>query len=291
MNSMTGFGRGAAASGAFSIQVEISSVNRKQLEIRFVAPREASYLDALVRDALQSRLSRGAVSVNLRLDHAAAGAPQGQINIGLLESYGRAAIELHQRLGLPPPADLSPLFALPGVTVGGSAELPEEEVSTLARQAVKQALEGLCASRAAEGARLRLDLEQRITLLESWRDELEQLAGQSVASFRERLLDRIREAGLEMLPDDERLLKEVVLFADRSDVTEEMVRLKGHLSAFRALLARPGAVGREMDFLAQETGREINTTGSKSQDSAMSRLVVSFKAELERIREQIQNLE
>ena len=291
MNSMTGFGRGAAASGAFSIQVEISSVNRKQLEIRFVPPRDAPYLDQIVRDALQTRLSRGAVSVNLRLDFAESAGPGGQINIALLEAYGRAAIELHQRLGLPPPADLSPLFSLPGVTGGSSAELPEDEISSLTRQALKLALDGLCASRAAEGARLRSDLEQRFALLEGWRDELEKLAGQSVASFRERLLARIKEAGLDLLPDDERLLKEVVLFADRSDVTEEMVRLQGHLAAFRGLLARPGAVGREMDFLAQETGREINTTGSKSQDSTISRLVVSFKAELERIREQIQNLE
>jgi uncharacterized protein (TIGR00255 family) len=290
MKSMTGFGRGEASNESYQASVDISTVNRKQLDIRFSPPKEAMFVDALVRNTVSEFLSRGTVNIQLKLNFKTTFSGV-KFNDSVIASYIEHIEQLKKTFNIETPVSLSEIFQLPGAVESAEAALPIDEINEVVEKALRTALENLVTSRQHEGTHLKKDLLERRDLMVSYLTELKERSSSTVAIFREKLLTRIREAGLDLDLNNDRLYQEVVLYADRTDITEEIVRLVGHMKLFANLLDKKEPVGRELDFLMQEINRETNTCASKSSDSEMARLVVSMKAEIERCREQVQNVE
>lgn len=294
VRSMTGCGAGAAERGGVRVEVSLASVNRKGLDVQVSVPRGYPALEAAVARGVASRLARGRVTGEVRVDARGAGGG-ARVDWALAESVADAARQLGERLGLEGGAKVSDVLNFPGVLSdegGAGAESAEAALG----EALAAALDALVAFREREGAALAEDLLPRVAALEALRGELAERAPAVAAGYGERVKKRVAEAlaeaGLPMGAEtEERIVREAALFADRADVTEELVRLASHLAQMASALRGEGAVGRQLDFLAQEAGREINTIGSKSNDAEMARRVVAFKAELERVREQIQNIE
>ena len=290
MKSMTGFGRGEASVNGYQISVDVSSVNRKQLDIRFSPPKEALFLDALVRSIIPKFLARGSVNVQLKLNFS--GAFSGiKFNDDTIAAYKKHILELNESLGLENSISLSDILQLPGAVDEQEPTVNIDEVSAVAEKALEMALKNLVESRLKEGLHLKEDLSSRCQFLSDALVKLNAASKDSEGQLKEKILSRIREAGLELDLNNDRLYQEVVFYTDRSDITEELVRLKGHVKSFEQMLEKTDPVGREMDFLMQEMNREVNTTASKSSDGEIARQVVEMKAEIERCREQVQNVE
>jgi len=276
------------------VDVSLASVNRKGLDVAVSVPRGYPALEAAVARGVAARLARGRVTGEVRVDARGAGAGL-RVNWALAEGVARAAGELAGRLGLRGGVGVQDVLNHPGVLAdeGGAGAAAAEEALG---EALGAALDALVAFREREGTALAEDLLGRVGELERLRAAVAErapaVAEAYAARLKKRVADALAEAGLAPGAEtEERLIRETALFADRADVTEETVRLASHLSQMAAALRGEGAVGRRLDFLAQEAGREINTIGSKANDAEMARLVVAFKAELERVREQIQNIE
>ena len=293
MKSMTGFGRGSAeiAEQQLRIEIEITSVNRKTLDAFVSAPREWSGLDQRCTEWLKQSYQRGRVNVQIKVE-STEGSQSGlswnrqsmDEAIAGLRSYAEQnnlSFEVNSALLL----DLAK-------TLKDSGSLPDwEEIESSIEAAFKQALADIDAMRGREGKALAEDLLQRINELDTLRETIETHAKDATGKYRDALLDRLKQLELELDLNDERVLKEVALFADRSDLSEEITRLKSHFEQFREFLASDQAAGRKMDFLCQEIHREFNTTGSKSTQIEITRAVIEGKNGLERIREQVQNVE
>ena len=290
---MTGRGVGAAAGRLARVEVELSSVNRKQLDVDVGLPRFLSSFESRVQELVQGRLSRGRVSGEIRVTWAeAAQAAGARVDLGLARAAVTALRAAAKKLGLPDDLKASALLALPGLVALERGERDLEALWPTVRKALDAALAKLQAMRKKEGAALGRDLQGRLATLRTLVGEIAARAPGVAETYRANLLKRIAAA----LPDadlagDERLLKEVALFADKADVAEELVRLDSHFRQAAGLLKTGGVAGRTLDFLVQEMGREINTIGSKANDGEIARRVVACKAELERFREQVQNLE
>ncbi len=292
MKSMTGYGRGECARDGFKVTVELSSVNRKSGEITLNLPRDLEPLETQVRDEINKRISRGRLNVRVAVQEGADAGPAAQINTALARAYAQGFSELARELKLTGGVTLEALMRAPGVLEVEEATTDAESYWPAVQSAVQQALDALVKMREREGEHLAADLAARIELIRAAAGRVGVQAPLVQQQFRARLLERIRQAGLEgIAADDERMLKEVVLFADRSDITEELTRLESHFKQFADCLKAKEPVGRTLDFLSQEMNREINTIGSKAQDAVISREVVQVKAELERFREQVQNVE
>ena len=289
--SMTGYGRGVAVGGGYRVDVELSSVNRRQFEAIVNLPRDFSALEPRIQELLQRSIQRGRVTV--RVDVQRSGPAQRaavQVDEPLAGAYVQALRHAGRRLGLSGDLEVGMLLDLPGVV---RFVAPADEVDSVApvlERALARALRGLLAMRTREGAALRRDLEKRLGRLRRLRTQIEKRAPQAIAHHRQALRERLRQADVSAESDD-RLLRELALFADRLDISEELVRLLSHLQQAETLLRATDAAGRPMDFLVQELFREINTIGSKAGDAAITRHAVDFKAELERLREQVQNVE
>ncbi len=290
---MTGYGWGEASRNGWKITVEMSSVNRKQSEITVNLPRELEVLEAQIRDEVNRCIARGRVTVRVTL-HAsdAVSAERVRVNVALASAYARSLGDLARRLKLNDPVTLDHLVRAPGVLE------PEEEMADAEQfwpsvdAALRTALAMLVKMREREGAHLQKDLAKRMDIMRRSTARVRKQAPFVQAHYRKQLLDRLQKAGLPAeAVEEERLLKEVVLFADRSDITEELTRLQSHFQQFDDYARSPEPVGRTFDFLAQEMNREINTIGSKANDSLISREVVLLKAELEKFREQSMNVE
>ena len=291
--SMTGRGTGAAAGRLARVEVELSSVNRKQLDVDVGLPRFLSSFESRVQELVQDRLSRGRVSGEIRVTWAEAAQASGaRVDLGLARATVTALRAAAKKLGLPDDLKASALLSLPGLVAFEQGERDLEALWPAVRKALAAALAKLQAMRRKEGAALARDLQSRLTTLRTLVGEIAERAPGVAETYRANLLKRIGEAlpGSD-LAGDERLLKEVALFADKADVAEELVRLDSHFRQADGLLKTGGVVGRTLDFLVQEMGREINTIGSKANDAEIARRVVACKAELERFREQVQNLE
>ncbi len=290
---MTGYGRGDSSQDGFKITVELSSVNRKQTEISMNLPREMELLEAQIRDQINRFIARGRLSVRVSL-HAGASklSARMHLNVPLAKAYARELTRLSKQLHLPGPVTLDHLARAPGVFQTDEELAVEEDFWPAVEKALKKALSQLMAMRAREGAHLAKDLAQRIAIMRKAVVAVQVQAPKVSERYRQQLLERIRTAGLEAPGlEDERILKEVVYFADRADITEELTRLQSHFQQFEDCQKSAEPVGRTLDFLAQEMNREVNTIGSKANDSLISREVVVLKAELERFREQAQNVE
>ena len=288
---MTGYGGGEYSQDGFKVAVELSSVNRKQSEISISLPRELEMLEAQIRDEINGRVARGRVTARVTI-HATEGREAVQVNRALAKAYATELRKLAKELRLQGELSLDLLVRAPGVLESDVQVGDAVEFWPAVQKALQQSLEMLVKMRNREGANLRKDLCERIAALRKSVVRVRKEAPLVQKRYREQLIERIRNAGLEELKiDEERLLKEVVYFADRSDISEELTRLQSHFQQFDDCLKSDEPVGRTLDFLAQEMNREINTIGSKANDSAISREVVALKAELEKFREQAQNVE
>ena len=287
--SMTGFGSGKAEKDGYSVYAEIATVNRKQLEIRFSLPREFAAFENDMRKLLQSELSRGQVAV--RMTRTVAGAESANINRERVAALIAAARTLGEEFKVNGELTMADVLTMPGVFEENAGENVSDDVKNLAMQALKEAAAALNRMRSAEGEALAAELAGRLDLLEELHKTLVPEAAGIEQAIKDRLLEKLANAALPVDVNDERFLKEVLYYADKADVTEELTRLTSHFAQFRSFLAGAEGGGRSMDFLVQEMFREITTLGNKAGSGAVAGVVVKFKTELEKIREQIQNVQ
>jgi len=291
MKSMTGFGRGESrqADGTTWV-VECSSVNRKQLEVSVNLPRDLHDLETQVRNQVAAVCSRGRVNVHIRSD-AADAVKLPHLDETVAAQYVQSLRQLAEKLGISPEISLSDITRLPGVLTAESVAADPEASWPPIQEALTVALEQLLVMRGTEGHHLREEMDTRLVTIESLAAVIAEKAPLVPEHQRQVLHQRLEQAGLPLPLDDERLLKEIALFADRTDISEELSRAASHLKQFRSYLASSEPVGRSLDFLVQEFFREFNTMGSKCNNAEIAHAVVSAKTELEKIREQVQNVE
>ena len=293
MKSMTGYGRGECAAKGGHITVELNTVNRKQAEVSMGIPAELESIESELRDMILASVSRGRVNGRVALQHTGASrAVSNAINEGQARAYRRELVRLAKSLKMPDNLSLETLLRLPGVLEPSEPALDGKAFRAPAKRALGQALEALQAMREKEGAILGRDLATRLAGLRRVATRVARRAPAVLKQHRERLIERLNNANVETPgADDERLLREMVYYTDRMDITEELTRLDSHFSQVEQCLRVTQPVGRKLDFLAQEMFREINTIGSKANDGVISGEVVTLKTELEKIREQVQNVE
>ena len=290
MNSMTGFGAASAPLHGASLRIEISSVNRKQAEVVVNLPRAWAELEPRVRECVASRVSRGRIAVSLSLQASESERPL-TLHRGKLQALMTSLSEVQTLTGQATPLTLEALLRLGIIAEETEADLSMDEVWAGIEPALEQALAAFLSMRAREGQHLCADLLARVGTLRTLREQILTRAAGVVERHRDALRKRLEESGLPLPPEDDRLVKEIALFADKCDISEEVSRLASHLQQFEQLCASPEPMGRTLDFLCQEIFRELNTTGSKANDAELARLVVAGKTELEKIREQVQNVE
>ncbi len=293
MKSMTGYGRGECAQKGFKVTIEVSSVNRKQSEISVNLPRELEVLEAQIRDEVNKVISRGRLTVRVTL-HSAENSEAGQVrvNLGLAKVYAKEFQKLAKELKISDSISLELLLKSPGVLHTANEIDEAEDLWPAVEKALKGALGQLLKMREREGDHLAKDLGARMNSIQKSCRKILKQAPEVQKKYREQLRLRIKNSGLDLPSvDDERLIKEVVYFADRSDISEELTRLQSHFQQFDDCMKSKEPIGRTLDFLSQEMNREVNTIGSKGNDALISKEVVILKAELERFREQVQNVE
>lgn len=289
--SMTGFGRARRQLDGRDILVEIRSVNHRYFEFSARTPRAYGYLDEKLKALVSAAVSRGKVELSVYIVTAEGNEAGVTIDRGLADRYVEALRSLAQPLGLRDDLSLSAVARLPDIFQLHKTEADAEVVWGNVREVAEEALAGFTAMRAVEGERLMADVSGRLAQIERCVGEVELASPQTVAAYQRRLAQKLREVLEGKGIDEARILTEAAIFADRVAVDEETVRLKSHLGQFRTLLGEEEPVGRRLDFLTQELNREVNTIGSKCQDVSVTNLVLALKAELEKIREQIQNME
>lgn len=292
MNSMTGFGRGTATVGGATATVELRSVNNRFLEVSARLPRAIADREADVQALLRRHIDRGRVSVSVQLDAAEAEALPLQVNEAAARAYGELLRRLADAAGVMAPVTLDQILRYSDVLTTEATSTSQSDAAWAATAAaLETAAADLKATRRQEGEALRTDLEARVEALERATASVERRASERVTEARIRLVERLQMVLEDSRIDPERVELEIALLADRLDVTEECVRLRAHLSFFREALAAEEPSGRRLNFLVQEIGREVNTIGSKANDTETAHLAVAMKEELEKIREQIQNVE
>ncbi|WP_347487940.1 YicC/YloC family endoribonuclease [Desulfoscipio sp. XC116] len=291
IKSMTGFGRGETNSEISKINIEMKSVNHRYCEIVLRMPRSMNVLEDRIKRVIQQEIARGRVDVYINIIACGRNRATVKVDESLAASYMQAVKELKSKLPLTGEATVTELLQLPGVF---SLEEPEEDIEQWWPQlkaALEQARAGLMDMRVKEGQLLAADIKERTGRINAFVDEIARRSPVVVEEYRERLRQRLHDLLESGTPDPARLDAEVVIFAERSSIAEEIVRLKSHLTQLGDCLELSAPVGRKLDFLLQELNREINTIASKASDLAINRTVVEVKSELEKVREQVQNIE
>ncbi len=291
MYSMTGYGRGASSREGRELTIELKSVNNRFLDIGMKLPRQLSFLEDSLRKLLSDSLSRGHVDVFVNYRNLRSDAKTVRVDEALLKAYVASARESAKVLDLEDDLTLSRALTLPDVTTILPADEDQEALMELSKAVMTQAVESLKVMRRKEGERLKLDLSARLETMTGYAAAIEKRAPAVVEEYRKKLTSRIEELLGETEVDRARLATEVAIFADRAAIDEEIVRLNTHLVHFKELLDADEPVGRKMDFLVQEMNRECNTIGSKANDAELTSIVLLCKAEIEKLREQIQNIE
>ena len=291
---MTGFGRGAAAGENFSISVDLKTVNNRFLDVHLRASGDLSALENLIRRRIGEQLSRGRVDVNVAIDRT--DEVGYEMNRPLIAGFVAAMRQMQQQFALAGEPDVNVLARLPGAFQPVRNGAPSEEMAAALERALDGALAELNQMRAREGEALAAEMRARLGEIERHVPLIEAVAGELVESYRARLQRRISELlardGLQVVELDQgRLAQEVAYLADRSDITEELARLRSHISQFREIIGAGGETGKRLDFLLQELNREANTVLSKSTDLAIKEAALAIKAEVEKLREQVQNVE
>jgi uncharacterized protein (TIGR00255 family) len=291
MRSMTGFGVADAPLGGGRLTVEVRTVNHRYLDLRVRVPKELSDLGMFLEQLTRARVTRGRCEVSVRVDASALSSNRLDLD------RARHAFQAFQRVRdeVAPGAEvpLSLLASVPDLFAGGVTEDTLDEARAAVSGALRGALDRLDATRDREGGALFADLTERGAVLATLVEQMAMRVPSMMDAYRRKVRERVQTllAAADVAVDNGRVEQEVVLFADRTDITEELTRLRIHLAALDDLLGAEGTVGRRVDFLLQEISREVNTVGSKSQDAGITRAVVEAKAELERMREQVQNVE
>lgn len=290
MKSMTGYGRATAAWGTATLTVQVSSVNRRTLDLTVLLPAGGEMLEMDVCEAVRRYAARGKVMVRVELS-GSAGSSTIVWDDASVQATLRRLQALAEAQGLAFAPNPEVIWLVANAHRQNGLVFDGESARDTVLDALEEALRTFAAMRAKEGEALLIDFLGRHASLQQLVDAIATRAPEVAPAYREVLLKRLREAGLELDPSDDRVLREIALFADRCDVTEEITRLRSHLDQFAALLRGDGEIGRKCEFLLQEMGREVNTIGSKANDLTIARHVIELKNELERVREQIANVE
>jgi uncharacterized protein (TIGR00255 family) len=292
MNSMTGFGRASSRDRKFDIDVELRSVNHRFLSLKQSLPEELGRCEPEVEQMVRGTVVRGSVSLTVTVKSADSGRPRLPDLDALREVVTRLR-EVRKELKLKRDVELEDLLAVPTLWGSSNLEAPAEELWPRVKKLLAEALKALSAARAREGKAVEKDLRARLAAIEGRVEKVRERGPSIIEAYQKRLDERIqsllRQKGLEVAKVD--IVREVAIHADRCDVSEELQRLTAHIAEFRKILAGDGQVGRRLDFLTQEMGRETNTIASKGNDAAISACAVDMKAELEKIKEQVDNVE
>ncbi|HCC32989.1 MAG TPA: YicC family protein [Clostridiales bacterium] len=291
LRSMTGYGRGEGRTTGHRAVAEVRSVNHRFFDLSLRLPRGYGGLEERVRAAVQEQLTRGRVELSLTVERLAGGDGQVRVDADLAERYHEMLLQLGRRLALSDPPRLDTILTLPGVMAGGPQDEDLEAVYPAVHEAVTEGVGQLAAMRRREGDRLCRDLAHRLSRLGQLMEEVSVAVPRALEEGRARLTERLNAFGGGMELDAARLTTEVALAAERCDITEELVRVGSHLHEAGRTLTAGGPAGRRLDFLSQEIGRELNTAASKTGDLPISRLLLDAREELEKVREQVQNLE
>ena len=291
IKSMTGYGGAKGEVDAIAVTAELKSVNNRYLDVSVRLPKSCLFAEEAVRSAVADTISRGKVDVFITVDTSQAEEAVIRVNDNLAGAYLKAVKDTAEKFGLDGDISALSLVRFPEVLSTDKTDVGRDAVSGAILSVLAQALKEFDAMRTREGEKLREDIEGKLSTLEAMVAKIEQRSPQTVTEYREKLLARMQEVLADAAVDESRILQEAAIYADKVAVDEEMVRLKSHIAQFRLLLAAGSPVGRKLDFLVQEMNREANTTGSKCADSDIARTVIDMKAELEKIREQIQNME
>ena len=288
---MTGYGRSEQIVDGRAVTVEIKSVNHRYFEFSCRTTLGYSFLEEKLKSFLQGRITRGKVDAYISVEALESAQTQVLVNHSLAEGYVQALRELAERYGLRDDISVSTVSRYSDIFSVHKAPEDEEAVWNSVQQAAEEALKNFLAMREAEGERLRADVLSRAGTIMQLVDEIETRSPQTVAEYQERLRQKIQELLGDNTVDEQRLLTETAIFADKVAVAEETVRLRSHFRQMEEMMKTDAPIGRKLDFLVQEMNREANTIGSKAVDSKIAYLVVDIKAEIEKIREQIQNIE
>ena len=291
VKSMTGYGRAVEPVNGREFTVELRSVNNRYLDCTVKLPRTLSFAEDAVKQAVKGAISRGKVDVFISVRSEGAEDVEITLNTAMVEGYLGAMHQMAKDYGIREDISVSLLSRMPDVFTVDKPEVDEEQLLADLLSVVNQALERFDAMRSAEGRALENDLRSRGQTILSLVEQVEAGSGQTVADYRTRLENKLKEVLANTAIDESRILTEAAIFADKVAVDEETVRLRSHLDQMNNMLTTGGAIGRKLDFLLQEMNRESNTIGSKCSDVRMARIVVDIKAELEKIREQTQNIE
>ena len=291
VKSMTGFGRGAAQSDNYSIVLEMKAVNHRFLEISCRLPKQLLGMEDGLKKQLQQAFSRGKLDVFVTLERTGAKNTVVKVDKELAMAYYNALVEVASACGLPSQVQLRDIASFSGVVSLDTAEDDEEEIASLLQTAAAEASANMLSMQQQEGAALAADLNSRLGLIAERLQVIRSAAPQVVADQKARLEQRLSELLGAVPVDEARLANELAIFADRVDITEELTRLASHMEQFRQTLASGEPAGRKLNFIQQEMLRETNTIGSKSSALSINSLVIEVKSELEKIREQIQNIE
>jgi len=291
IKSMTGYGRGEWQAEGKRVEVEVKSFNHRYLDISPHLPRKLTPLEAQVRNFIKLRVSRGRIEVFVQIEESSLGEQKLELDLSLAKDYHLALKALQEALGIPGEIRLETLANFREIFTRKEVETdPAKEWASL-QMALERALDSLEGMRRSEGLILREDFLNRLQGLEQMVQRIEGKAPSTLQACRDRLAERVQELAGGMPVDDVRLAQEVAYLAERSDIAEELVRIRSHLTQFREMLDRSEPVGRKLEFLLQEVNREANTIGSKANDATIAQITVEIKSELERMREQVQNVE
>jgi uncharacterized protein (TIGR00255 family) len=291
IKSMTGYGGAKGEVNAIIVSAELKSVNNRHLDMSVRLPKSCLFAEEAVRNAVSASISRGKVDVFISVDTSHADGVSIQVNEPLAEAYVRAARAVAEQYELVNDMTAMSLLRLPEVISTQHEDSDRDMVAQAIGEILSQALAEFDAMRSREGDKLRQDILGKLDTIENMVGQVERRSPETVREYREKLLTRMQEVLGEAGIDEARILQEAAIYADRVAVDEETVRLHSHIAQFRLMLEGGSPVGRKLDFLVQEMNREINTTGSKCADSDIAKTVIAMKAELEKIREQIQNIE
>lgn len=291
IKSMTGFGAGDAETADFKVHIEVKAVNQRFLETNYHMPYSMNMFENQLTKKIKEYASRGKLDINIRFQDLRDKAVTVKVDKGLVAAYGQALQEISSQLELSAPVTAAQIASYPDVLKLNEENADLEAAQPVLMQAMEQALESFVAMREAEGQNIQRDLLARIDTLENFVGELEKLAPEIVAAYRQRLENLLREYLAKGDIEESRIIQEVALFTDKVNYTEETVRLRSHFDQFRQIITAGEPVGRKLDFLIQEMNREINTVASKANSAGAAQFVVDVKSEIEKIREQIQNIE
>jgi len=289
--SMTGFGKGRTEQDGREFTAEIKSLNNRYLDINFRLPRNLSYLEEDLRKLAQQNLSRGRIEITMLYVNTETESFEVEFNQPLAKAYMACISQLSEQFNLENNLSVSSFLTLPDMLIERRKEQSTEILKKLATEALQQAISNLKSMKLSEGEKLSIDIYDRVRIIGNYLANIKERAPALVEDYRQKLKDRLKELLNQTDLDELRFTSEVAYFAERSSITEEIVRLESHLFQFKQILDFGGSIGRKLDFLVQEMNREINTIGSKVGDLKVINLVVEIKSEIEKIKEQIQNIE